>query len=251
MTLKLSEREIDDMHSCLADLQYRLPAEFYLVRDNNLPSQLIDDSNYNRITRPTKWRLKVWKALLKTAFRKLENFEPSKTVASCAEIIGFFQSCIHTTDTFDEIENEIIEKVFKDIPDIQVDEKETEEYLTKLTNLLDRERFAELVRKEEPGALGEFYSNYGEGLKTIGHVDTSGNVQFDHGTTATQIYMFLLVFGDMLEKQRTVKRVYDIYCLQFENSKAPHQESSFRQICHDLGFTGSLYRTRKRRTVSA
>lgn len=249
MSIELTETEKEDMLKCLGESAFRLPAEFFLVRDNCLPPEFIENPFYNEVRRPIKWRLKAWKILLNTAFKGVAEMDRSKSVEAASQVIGLFQSASGAARKMDKEEEELLEQALSKIPDKGIDLENAAKNLKKLTKLLDKDRSRTLVERDSPGELGTFFKNYGMGLDLIGHVDGAGNVQFTNQTPATPIYLFLILFGDMLQKQPTVKRVYEIYCLDNDEDPAHFDDSQFKKICSSLGFTGASYRRRKKRLV--
>ena len=242
----LTEEDKNSMLRCLGDCMYRFPAEFYLVRDNFLPRELAEIDTYNKYTRPTKWRLKTWKILLKTTFKDLAQFQATKEVSSCGVLIGLFRQIELVMDSFDDEDEAILEQANQLISERSIDEIQAEKDFKNLASTLDFEKFSNLVSKAKPEELGIFHKKFGEGIDLIGHVDKSGNVAFTTYSDATQVYFYLLMFGDFLVTLKNVEAVYLLYSSQFKENGCPHSEGSFKQICSRIGFTGASYRRRKK-----
>ncbi|WP_269523027.1 hypothetical protein [Coraliomargarita parva] len=229
---------------CYAESILRLQAEWYLVRDNCLPASLADHVLYKDFKRPTGWRLKIWKILLKTAFREIAEFSPEQNINTIGVLSGIRTTNNQMLESLESDDHEIWDKINKYLPEYDY-ESDLAQY-EGLTEKLDLERMKELVIREEPQGLGELFKGYGTGLTMVGTIDKDGSAKATKPTTETDVYLFMLIFGDFIKELPSVEVVYD-FMKQIMENDMPQGLDTFKRNCNRIGFVGASYKRTKRR----
>lgn len=259
---KLTTEEKDVLR-CFVTAPFRIGAEYYLVKDRTLPFELSQNSFLSSYRRPTRWRLQVWKQMLKTTFKDLVSIKMNDDFSTCGAVISIFNSSTSFLETIIESENgpladeddslpdeadEFVEAELNKLVPEDFDFERAEREFERLNALFDHERFFSLLKKEAPEEVGNYLKGFSKGWNILGEIDRDGNVHPRNPTTATKIYWFMLVFGDLLEKQKSVKHVYEIVLeLVFKGNERCFSYYSFKQLCRRIHFTGASYRARKKR----
>lgn len=247
MNVELTEQDGEQLLKCLGDATHRLQAEFYLVKDGDLPREWRENPRLLKYKRPTRWRLAVWKQLNATIFKGLVDFNPGTDIYSCGVVIGVFGRVLQSLNSLDEEDYKILEEASFSSEATDTTADEGLKRFEALSTILDRDTFSSLVENEKPQELGQFYSGLAKGYDLIGTVDADGNIHSSRSTDATKIYLFLLIFGDFLETLRSVDSVYAIYQAGNGGTEYDPSPETFKQICKRVRFRGSSYRRRKQR----
>ena len=230
---------------CLGESFLRLPAEYYLVKDNALPTEFAENKLINGFRRPTQWRLKVWKALLNTAFNDIKNFKPERSIGCCAAVIGLHSTNQQILDLIDDEDREILDEISQYMPSVALTDAVEANY-EKINKALNFERFSDLVKKEAPEQLGALYQGYGKGINMLSSVASDGRVQVTKETLLTEVYVTMLIFGDYIQELPTVEVVYYFLKSGMEGNM-PQDLDTFRRACSRIGFVGASERRRRRR----
>jgi hypothetical protein len=226
----------------------RLMAELCHLLDWDFVEGSEVESLKRQYSRPTLWRLKVWKLLLSTVFRGIQNAgDASVDLDSerCGFIVGLFDSISKALD--------IGEKSKAKFSGFGLMSSELPEFLEVGGLLKGQDLLAVAATieadSELAGTSSDFLMGYSKGLKALIDVNlTTSSSHLSSGTDASLIYIALLVFGDYLEQQRSRKHAYDKLQALFSDNSMPHSYESFELICKRIGFVGASYRRRKKRS---
>ena len=232
---------------CLGEAVFRIPAELCLVKDNWLPSPFSEHEVFTRFKRPTRWRLNVWKKLLKTSLKDFVKFKPKPDIKTVGIVMGTIERNRTIIDSIDEEGDQIFEKALELNTSLQINWDEVEKKLGQFQQIPNLEDFGKLVQKEKPSELGELYSGYGQGLNLVSTIDKNKRFRPSNATTATEIYWLLLVFGDYFQEMDTVEDVYGLLKNGMNEGEMPHSLEDFQRLCNRIGFRGRLYRESKKR----
>ncbi|WP_269537365.1 hypothetical protein [Cerasicoccus fimbriatus] len=229
----------------------RFQLEYVIIQKGFRPKEFDRFDVSKNIRRPVGWRLRIWKKLLKTVFKDIHSFKPEGDVRSAAFIMGAYRQAMAMLDSMEE-QFEELDELAKEIGcsgftlDEEIVEK-AEKQIDYWERLFDFGKFQEYVQKEKPSEMEKLFLGYGEGYGVIGSVDETGEIRLKKPTDATNVYMLLLLMGDLLRRQPSVKAVHMV----FESILGPkyhkHSYESFRLLCNRVGFTCVSYARTKRR----
>ena len=203
----------------------------------------------SKVRRPFGWRKEILKRWRKTILKgliadKIKGQSAYRTLGNACGIFSNTMYCLEKEMTDDESQQLLIavyEPFFENLT------KEEEEIIIKEAEKIFT--IMERIEKEAlllpPSKQKEFSAGYTESVYAL-HDDHG---RFVYQNTTTEIYQFLLAFGDLLRELRSVSEVYQ-FAKYVLGKQLFHSEEDFRQICHRIGFRGTSYLASKRRKKS-
>lgn len=202
-----------------------------------------------KVRKPFGWRREILKRWRKTVFKELRHekiYQQSayQTLGNACGLLSNTTYYIEKEMSGEENEallNVVFEPFFEGLTDddLELYRKEAD----KLNAIAARIEMDAL--RITPSKQKEFSLGYAQSIDAL----FADNGKFVYQNTTTEVYQFLLAFGDLLGELRSVSEVYQ-FAKYVLGKEFFHSEEDFKQLCHRISFRGTSYLASRRRKRS-
>lgn len=189
-----------------------------------------------RVRRPKGWRLKVYLKLRKTVFKRY--YFHSGICRRKYFLYGMAEGVWKNQQKEARISLRTQEdkKVFKEVFGHYLPDGSKPCFESLCVNNEPMKTIRQVHDKLEHIAEAKM-SDYAEGLRSAKEAMFTKDFNLRYGEDASQIYLFLLLIGDLVNKRPSMEALYR-FAKQRMGSDLPHKIHSFTQVCNRVGIRG-------------
>lgn len=214
----------------------RYPAEIIYALERDISSKYL--KVLKALDYPTKveegWRIEAWRNLFGKPLNGISILKARDDVESMGQVSGVLDRTREMLDLGLETGSSPFERF--ELPRFILEVATVLEVADEKLSLNELKARFKKERRSEAGAL---HKNYGKGLDLLCTITNEGDVISKDPDPSTEIYWFMLAYGDYLEQMDSKKQVFEFVLDRvFEGAPNRYNFDAFKQLCKPgrLGF---------------